>query len=336
MNRALLLYNALRKFPRVDIGIFPTPIQQLHNLEKRVGHSPLWIKRDDLTGLAFGGNKTRNLEFLLGDAVSKNCDTIIVPGPIQSNLCCITAAAANKLGLRCIQIFNDEKPTEITGNSTLNYLLGADSRYIGKVDLDTQAKYMENLASNLKAKGERPYVVYNGASTPLGALGYVKAALEIYEQVLKSKANMESIVISAGYGGTAAGLIYGIGVLGIPFKVHVISVEFDKQTLRSIFQNFMLELERLLGLSFDCSIDDVAVIYDDYMGEGWGCSTKESEKMVHLFPQKEGIFVEKVYTSKPLVGMMDLLSKKAFASREGVCYWHTGGLPALFAQVKQC
>lgn len=294
-------------------------------------HDSLWIKRDDLTGLAFGGNKTRNLEFLLGDAIYKKCDTIIVPGPIQSNLCCMTAAAANKLGLRCIQVFNDDKPTKITGNSTLNQLLGVDSHYIGKKDLQAQTIYMQELAKSIEIAGNKPYIIYNGSSTPLGALGYVNAALEIYEQILKNKHMIRNIIIGAGYGGTAAGLIFGTGILGIPFHIHVISVEFEKERLYQILQSFMKELEELIGIPLTCNLDDIMTIYDDYMGDGWGCSTEESDNMVYAFPQIEGIFVEKIYTSKPLVGMTDLLSKKAIPRDEGTCYWHTGGLPALFA-----
>ncbi len=331
INRALELYNALLKFPRVNLGIFPTPIHKLNNLEKRISHDSLWIKRDDLTGLAFGGNKTRNLEYLLGDAIHKKCDTIIVPGPIQSNLCCMTAAAANKLGLHCIQVFNDDKPSKITGNSVLNQLLGVDSYYIGKKDLSSQTEYMENLAKSIEAAGSKPYIIYNGSATPLGALGYVNAALEIYEQILSNKLNIKNIIIGAGYGGTAAGLIFGTGILGIPFHIHVISVEFEKEHLNMIFEDFMCELEKLLKMQLSYDISKIMTIYDDYMGGGWGCSTEESDKMVYDFPQMEGIFVEKIYTSKPLVGMADLLYKGVLSKDKGACYWHTGGLPALFA-----
>lgn len=331
MNRALQLHSVLAKFPKVNLGIFPTPVHRLNNFEKCMSHDSLWIKRDDLTGLALGGNKTRNLEYLLGTAIHNRCDTIIVPGPIQSNLCCVAAAATRKLGLRCIQVFNDDRPPQATGNSILNELLDVESHYIGNKDLHYQTRYMEEIAKSIELAGNKPYIIYNGSATSLGALGYVCAALEIYEQILESKLDIKNIIIGAGYGGTAAGLIFGVGILGIPFHIHVISVEYEKRRLDGILKGFMQELEALLGITLDCNIYDIMTIYDDYMGEGWGCPTKESNNMVYKFPQMEGIFIEKVYTSKPLVGMIDLLNKNILSKKEGVCYWHTGGLPALFA-----
>jgi len=332
-NNINKIYKALEQFNKANLGVFPTPIHRLENFQKKINHNNIWIKRDDLTGLGMGGNKVRTLEYLLGDALLKNSDTILVSGPLQSNMCSIAAAASRKIGLSCITVHNSNTPKELKGNVTLLSLLNAKSYFIGETDEDERQQFVEKIATELKKIGKKPYIILKGGSTALGALGYVQAAVELYEQIKKLKLNIKHVFMPAGHGGTVAGLIVGAGLLDIPFHVHVISVEHPKHELVKIINNLIKEIEELLDLKITYPIDQVMTIYDDYMGEGWGKPTKESDSMIYEFPQLEGIFVEKVYTSKVVVGMVDLLQKQVIPSDDGACYWHTGGLPSLFAQV---
>jgi D-cysteine desulfhydrase family pyridoxal phosphate-dependent enzyme len=324
----------LKKINKVELGVFPTPIHRLSRLEKEFNHDNIWIKRDDLSGLAMGGNKTRTLEYILGDALEKEADTILVSGPLQSNMCTLTAAATRKLGLDCISIHNSEAPKEINGNLTLNSLLDIKPYYIGKLDEDERTQFVEKLAVDLKNEGANPYIIRNGGSTAIGALGFVSAAIELFEQINMMGVNIKQVFMAGGNGGTVAGLIAGTSLLGVPFHINVISVEHPKAKLREIITEVVAEIEKTLGLNISCELDEVMTIYDDYMGNGWGESTEESKDMIYALPKLEGIFVENVYTSKPMVGMLDLIEKKIIGSDEGVCFWHTGGLPSLFAQMK--
>jgi len=322
----------LKKFPKQELVVYSTPLHRLKNLEKTTGHNSLWIKRDDMTGLGIGGNKIRNLEYLLGDAVENQCDTILVSGPLQSNLCPLAAAAARKLGLDCISVHNDDPPKALEGNTLLNYILGIQSIYIGKVDTDERTRRVEQISKDIIKKGKKPYIIYNGTSTPLGAMGYVEAAVELHEQCLKKHINIKHVFVPGGNGGLAAGFIFGTGLLDIPFHVHVISVENHKNELYKIIVNFKNKLEGLIGEKLSYNIDDIMTVYENYRGEGWGCSTKESDEMIFQLARLEGIFVEKVYTSKTVVGMVDMVKNNIILKNEGICYIHTGGLGSLFAQ----
>lgn len=327
------ILNALGQFKRANLGIFPTPVHRLKNFQRKLYRNDIWIKRDDLTGLGMGGNKVRTLEYLLGDALLKASDTILVSGPLQSNMCALAGAASRKIGLDCISVHNSDTPKELKGNLLLLSLLGTRSYFIGEKDEDERQQFVEKIAIELKMQGKKPYIILKGGSTALGALGYVQAAVEMYEQIRKLELNIKHVFMPAGNGGTVAGLIVGAGLLEIPFHVHVISVEYPKKDLLKIINNFINETEELIGMKITYPIDRVMTIYDDYMGEGWGKPTKESESMLYEFPQLEGIFVENVYTSKTVVGMVDLLKKQVIPEKEGACYWHTGGLPSLFAQI---
>ena len=169
-------------FPRVQLGFFPTPLQHLPRLGEMLGHDALYIKRDDLTGLSLGGNKTRSLEYLLGDAVHLGADTVVTAGGLQSNLCSLTAAACAKVGLKCVLVHNDLRPETLHGNMLVSHLFGAEPVFIGTLTEEQRALAVEEVAESLKSKGSRAYVIPNGASTPMGALGYLNAAFELSSQ----------------------------------------------------------------------------------------------------------------------------------------------------------
>lgn len=343
------LPQLLSRLLQANLGHFPTPLQLLPRLGETTGsaghtgcagytghtgsagHTRLYIKRDDLTGLGMGGNKTRSLRFLLGDAISKGADTIITAGGLQSNLCSLTAAGCAKLGLRCILIHNDHDPAVLQGNMLLNSLSGAESHFIGKTDEDTRALAMEKLAEELRQEGSHPYIIHNGASTPLGAMGYAAAALELYKQSQEAGVELRHIGMVGAMGGTASGFVFGTALLGAPFHVHVISVEYPKAHLRSILDGLVQGIAELLSCPVP-NIEDVMTIYDEYLGEGYAAPTQASRQALLDLARYEGLFAENVYTSKTLAGLLDLIRTGRIPSDERACFVHTGGLGSLFAQ----
>lgn len=324
------ILEKIEELPRIELGSLPTPIERLQNFEKKLGVNNIYIKRDDLTGLGPGGNKIRSLEFILGEAVSQNCDTIIVAGPLQSNLCTLAACSCAKAGLKCITVHNGENPERAEGNLLLNKLLNVESHYLGNIPSKERNKYADELKVLLKEEGLSPYVIENGATTGMGAMGYVSAILEMKKQVDELNIPLKSIYAPGGNGGVAAGLIYGNALFGFPFEINIISVEYDKRTLAGEIKKVFDQLDVILATPLQYEISDICNIIDDYRGEDWGVNTKESEEMVHTFPQLEGIFIENIYTSKVLAGMEDLAQLGKL--QEGSCYLHTGGLGSLFSQ----
>lgn len=324
--------NLLSRFPKAPLALNPTPLHPLERMQKRLGCGPLFIKRDDLNGIGIGGNKVRNLEYLLGHALSQGKKTILVSGQIQSNLCALCAASCCRLGLRCIIIHNNEPPKAMEGNALLNGILGVEEHYLGGVSEEQRAVAVEELYAKLEQEGEKPYIIYNGASTARGALGYVEAAVEICEQIAadKSLTCIRNICVPGGNGGLAAGFIYGTALLGNPFHVELISVEHTVETLRGIIEGFLRELEDLCGVSMPCSMEETATLWGEYRFGGWGIIAPEVETFNLEFARTEGIFVEKVYTGKTLFGVCDLAKRGYFS--EGACYLHSGGMGALFSQ----
>jgi len=315
---------------KVGLGIFPTPIKRMSNYEKLLKHGSLYIKRDDLNGLGPGGNKVRSLEYILAEAKNQNADTIIASGPLQSNLCTLAACACAKAQIHCILVHNGEEPKEFEGNVLLNKLLGVESHYIGKVTEWDRNDYVKALYDKLKEEGKKPFVIRLGGSTGYGALGYVNAIKEMEVQCKQNNLEIKEIFAPGGNGGIAAGLIYGNAIFGFPFKINIISVEYNKEDLSKNILQIFDELKDITSIEFDYKLDDICNIIDDYMGEGWGQTTKESEELVYEFPRTEGIFIENIYTSKVLVGMFDMIKKGKV--EEGACYIHTGGFSSLFSQ----
>lgn len=328
------LPNSLREFSRLrraPLGTFPTPLEPLPRLKALIGHSGLWIKRDDVTGLGMGGNKTRSLRFLLGNALAKGCDTVLTAGGLQSNLCSLTAAACARLGLACILLHNDDEPQTLVGNMLLNRLFGAAPVFLGKVSEEDRAQAMHRLAMELSKAGRKPYAIHNGASTPVGALGYVEAALELYEQTKAQRVPLKHVCVVGAMGGTASGFVYGTALLGGPWHVHVISVEYPVPELESRLRILFEGLEELLGRS-PVAPESVMTLCDDYLGPGYGIPTVESKEARRLLAHYEGVITENVYTSKTAAGMIGLIRSGIISRDEACCFIHTGGMGALFAQ----
>ena len=323
------LEAALERVDRVHLASLPTPLERMERMEKLLGYSGLYIKRDDLTGLGPGGNKLRSLEYIAGKAVKEGKDTLIASGPLQSNLCTLTAAACAKLGLGCILVHNGDEPERLEGNLILNRLLGAKAYYLGNVDAEERAGFAEGLEEKLSGQCS-PFVIQNGATTGRGAMGYVNAVLELRQQFQGLGLERGTLFVPGGNGGVASGLIYGNARLGFPFQVVVISVEDEKSILYSHIEKTIGEIEEILGLPLGCCLDKACVVEDQYRGGGWGENTEESARMVRDFPRMEGILIENVYNSKVLVGMENYIRRGLV---EGpACYLHTGGFGSLFAQ----
>lgn len=321
--------RALSRLPRRTLCSFETPTERLYRLEEQLQAGPVYMKRDDLNGVGPGGNKVRPLEYMLGEAVERRCDTVIASGRENSNLCSIAAAACGRLGLRCILVHNDPEPEHLRGNMLLNRLSGVEERYIGPIPEPERDKYVDRLAAELRARGAAPYVIENGATTAHGAVGYIHLPLELCRHLKEQP--ITDLFVPGGNGGLAAGVAFGAALLGAPFHVHVITVEHPKRELEAILNGLFQGIERYTGLAPDLPASQAMTIHEAYRGGGWGVSTRQSDGMVEHLARTEGIFLERIYTSKTVWGMCDLLKSGAVRS-EGACAVHSGGFASLFYQ----
>ena len=311
--------------------LFPgvTPVTRMYNLEKLAGAGPLYIKRDDLNGVGPGGNKVRPLEYLLGEALARKNDTIIASGQANSNLCSIAASACCKLGVKCILVHNSNRPEKPAGHALLNYLSGVEEHYIGEVSEKQREIYISELADVLTKNGKKPYIIENGATTIHGSVGYIHLPLEL--AALGSEYSITDLFVPGGNGGLASGIVLGTMLLGNPFHVHVITVENSKEELHRIIKELVEGMKEYLGTDIDLPLDCAMTIHEDYRGGGWGIPTKEADAMIQTAANQEGIFLERVYTSKTVWGMYDLLKKEKIKTG-GACVLHSGGFAALFNQ----
>ena len=251
----------LRETDRVPLMPMPTPLHPMHYQPSGKDVS-LLIKRDDMTGVGPGGNKIRSLEFLLGEARSKGASKILAAGPEQSNLCALTAAACAKAGLDCELIINAAEPARKEGNLLLEELLGTKIHFLGPCDGTVRNRRMEELAAAYQSAGEQVYVVRNGATTGRGALGYTAAVVEMKRQCEDLGIRHMTIFAPGGNGGVAAGLIYGNQLMGQPFRIVIVSVEDDRETLTAHIRSTISEAEEITGLPMDVSVEQAAEILD--------------------------------------------------------------------------
>lgn len=314
---------------RVPLLPGPTPLHDLQ-ASQRDKAVRLLIKRDDMTGIGPGGNKVRSLEYILGEAKAKGATKILAAGPAQSNLCVLTAAACARASLSCELVINGNEPERKEGNLLLEQLLGTQIHYLGPCDGETRNRRMEEIASEYRKAGEQVFVVRNGATTGRGALGYTAAVVEMTRQCEAMGFQHMTIFAPGGNGGVAAGLVYGNALMGSPFRIVIVSVEDDRDTLKGHIQATIRETEAITGIPMCMPLEGTAEITDAYRGAGWGENTPESQQAVLSFARSEGIFIENVYNSKVLVGMRDWIDKGKVSGT--VCYLHTGGLGSLFAQ----
>ncbi len=326
----------LDDIPRVPLSFLPTPLEPLPALTRHLGGPQIWMKRDDMTGLATGGNKARKLEFLLADALKNKADTVLTFGALQSNHCRMTAAAACKLGLKCLLVLSGDKSGELTGNLLLDEIMGCE--YLFLPDFSDSSKLDEmrlavfNIVQDLTEKGRSVYMIPPGGSTPLGDVGYYLAALELFEQARENGIRIDHIFVAMGTGGTHAGLLAGVKCLDMPTKVNGVGVN-KEGSLEELglppIEVIVNEIGDLIGERPNAKPDDVIVHYD-YYGEAYGKITPGCIEAIKLVARLEGIFLDPTYTGKTMAGMIDLIRKGKFRKDENIVFMHTGGYPGIF------
>jgi len=320
----------LGDLPRVKLAHLPTPLEFAPRLTEYLRGPKIWIKRDDLTGLAIGGNKARKLEFLLGQARSQGCDVVITVGAVQSNHARMTAAAARKLGLEAIVVLNGDPPKERQGNLLLDHIFGAEVRVIQTDEEYVLMGIVEDMARQLRRDGRKPYVIPRGGSNAFGAAAYMEAALELLSQASAMSLRIDAIVHTSTSGGTQSGLYTGTKLTQSGVQVVGISAGPPREIVVKRVVGIVTELSEMLRLEWRPHPDDV-IVYDDYVGERYGIPTKECLDAIRVVARTEGILLDPVYTGKGMAGMMGLIAKERFRSDQNVVFWHTGGQPALFA-----
>jgi D-cysteine desulfhydrase family pyridoxal phosphate-dependent enzyme len=289
-------------------------------LGAHLGGASLWVKRDDATGLAFGGNKVRKLEYLLAEAQANGARMLITTGAVQSNQCRQTAAAAARFGFDCCLVLAGEPPDHVTGNLLLDLLCGSDIRWTRGRARD---EVLEEVFQEAWADGRRPYKIVYGASSPVGALGYVTAMSEL-------TAAFDRIVVASSSAGTQAGMLVGARRHGFAGRITGVSVDQPAPALRRSVAALAHETASLLGMDAEFAADDVEVV-DDYVGEGYGILGSREVEATKLFARLEGLLLDPVYTAKAAAGLIDMIARGAIARDERVLFWHTGGGPAIFA-----
>ncbi len=331
----------IKRFKTKNLMNRPTPVSRLNNLSEHFKGPDIFIKRDDLTGLAFGGNKSRKLEYILQDVIDKGSDVVITWGSIQSNWCLQTAAAARKFGIIPILIlFDSYDAPKMDGNLLLDLILDADIRIKeaekGKVVKAEDVKpFLEEVQNEVLEWGHQPYIIPIGGSMiggsmkePLGAVAYVDAYLELKRQMDSLGKELDYIVLASGSGGTQAGLLIGSKICGDKTKVLGISVSDDRKS-------FSLEIKEISEKTLNCldlntEIDDDIIVLDDYIGEGYGALDENVTQAIRSIAFYEGIFVDPIYTGKAVYALSDLIQKGYFTKDHCVLFLHTGGTPALF------
>ena len=318
--------TTLTNFPKVNISILPTPLMKLENISKKYNYN-IYCKRDDLTGFAFGGNKTRKLDYLIADAKNKKADTLIGVGAIQSNFCRIMAGAGIANGFEVHLVLGGKKPEKSSANYLLIEMFNAKIHNVDSEIWDDWENTGKNLAAELTKKGKSVYYMPIGGSSPIGALGYADAFFEILEDCEKLKLKFDYIVHSSTSAGTQSGLLIGQKLSGWNGKIIGIgSAKNQKQLTDEIFV-----LSNEAGKFFNISVDFDDIITDDkYIGKEYGVITEKGREAVNIFARMEGIFLDYVYSGKAASGLIDYLEKRKFEKDANILFIHTGGNVHLF------
>ena len=315
----------MKQIHRLHFAHLPTPVEELPRLTEFLNGPKLLVKRDDQTGLAFGGNKTRKLEFLVAEALEQGARTLITGGALQSNHCRQTAAAAARFGLDCILVLNGELPEQPSANLLLDQMFGAELVTIPDRALRDQT--LQDTYDKAISDGRRPYLVTYGGSSPTGALGYAYAMKEFLEQNISA----DWIVFGTSSGGTHAGLVLGQRVFGYMGKVLGISIDEPEDWLKTRVSALASDASEKMGERINFTREDV-LANEAYCKAGYGVLTDAEREAVRLFAKYEGLLLDPVYTGRAAAGMIDLIRQGFFRKDETVLFWHTGGQPALFAE----
>jgi D-cysteine desulfhydrase family pyridoxal phosphate-dependent enzyme len=328
------LLEQLNAFPRVGLAHLPTPLEPMERLSGELEHVSLFVKRDDCTGLAFGGNKVRQLEFYLGQAEQENADTLLITGAVQSNFVRAAAAAARRSGMECHIQLEERVPGvddlhRSSGNVLLDKLFGATlhSYPVGEDEAGADARLAE-IAEQLRQRGANPYIIPLGPDhDPLGALGYIDAAVELLDQLAEQSLPIDHLIVTSGSGSTHAGLLFGLRAMGSP--IDVIGV-CPRRSAESQAERIAQHVERLSRmLSIDSGIDSADIRLNDVsLAPGYGQLNEATVEALHLTAQREGLLLDPVYTAKAMAALLHLARNGEITGN--VLFWHTGGQPALF------
>ncbi len=319
----------MKDIPRVPLIFLPTPLTEAKRLSRALGGPRILFKRDDLTGLALGGNKTRKLEFLLADALDQGCDAVITGGAMQSNHCRQTAAAAAVTGLECHLALGGQQPSVAEGSLLLDYLFGATIHWSGE---QTKGERIPEIAAGLRAGGRRPYVIPFGGSNAVGALGFVAAIAELKGQLSAQSESIDCVVIPSSSCGTHAGMTVGASVHGFPAKVLGIAIdrgEPGKPPYESELANLANQTAAKLGAKAKYTERDFNMRYE-YFGGGYGVVGDLEREAIRLTAGYEGVLLDPVYSGRAMGGLIDMIRKGEFKAGDTVLFWHTGGIPAVF------
>lgn len=339
--------NKINLLPRFNFLHLPTPLEFLANLTEKYKGQEIYVKRDDLSGRGFGGNKSRKLEFIIADAIKKGHDSILTWGSIQSNWCFQCALASKRFGLRPILLlfYQENKPKD-EGNLLLDRLLEAEIHFYPAppkkvVTRDLALNLIEKLEPELKSRNLNPYVVSVGGSmpfgsmnVPLGAISYILAFYEAWQQSQAMGVNFTYIVHATGSGATQAGLLLGTKIFSPQTKVIGISVSDEKTSFSQEVRTIVEATIRALSLEIEIK-DDEIVVLDDYLEGGYGALSTRVINVIKLLLQKEGLVLDPVYTAKAMIGLIDLIERGSFHQKDKILFFHTGGTPGLFAYGQQ-
>ncbi len=309
--------------PRLNFAHLPTLIEPLPRLTQALGGPQLLVKRDDQTGLAFGGNKTRKLEFLVAEAQQLGADTLITAGAVQSNHCRQTAAAAARYGFDCTLVLFGDRPSQASANLLLDQFFGAKLVWTDRLHRDEMLQQTDELA---RQQGRKPYLVPYGGSSPTGALGYVFAM----EEFIAQKSTAGWVVFPSSSAGTQAGLVLGARKFGYAGKLLGISVDERQEVLQARVAGLASATSEKLGARIDFKAEEI-LVNAEYCAAGYGVLTEAEKQAIHLFARLEGLLIDPVYTGRAAAGLIDLIRKGFFKKEDTVLFWHTGGTPALFA-----
>jgi L-cysteate sulfo-lyase len=324
------LGDALARVPAISFAPQPTPVEAMARLSAVIGGGPrLFVKRDDAIGFGFGGNKVRKLAFVVARARDEGADTLITAGGVQSNHARATAAAAAKLGMRAVLVASGAPQEKATANALLDVLLGADVVYVGRRE-ERKAK-MDEVAASVRAAGRTPFVIPIGASTPLGALGYVQAMIELLDQMPAP----DVIVHSTSSGGTQAGLVAACRLLGLPTRIVGISADDPAAAIQAEVRAIVGgigEVIRLDATAMPAIARGTAIEIDDrFVGDGYGIPTPASQEALQLAARTEALFLDPTYTAKAMAALIAYVRQQRFKEGQTVLFWHTGGQVGLFA-----
>jgi len=319
----------LQNIPRVLLAFLPTPIMEAPRLAAEIGGPKILIKRDDLTGFGFGGNKIRGLEFLLADALAQQADTLVTGAGPQSNYVRATAAVAAYAGIHMVAIYSGTPPSQVQGNYRLTRLLGADIRFTGNPDRASVDGAIEETAGELRSNGRKPYTIPRGGASVLGTLGYVQAVYELAEQCAAKGIVPDAIVLATGSCATHAGLLAGVHLLHLPWRIEGFTASRPVDEVQARVLSLAQAAVERLGFTSTIVPHDV-IVHGGFIGPGYGIPTSEGAEAIRLTARCEGIFLDPTYTGKAMAGFLACTRVGYFKREETILFLHTGGEPALF------